>query len=160
MLCTSSDFSSNFSLIWYALSSYLSSDSPSKCKQTLPFSFTPSHTHTHTHTHTHKEFIQYVSSLHYSCLLSDRCWWSRFYVKEIKIQGGRHGDKTEEWAAAAVVMVRTFNFEWLEAWPEAFGKPLLDHGTESDRRLTNITHKHTHTPTHTHTRHFSGLYMD
>lgn len=29
-------------------------------------------------------------------------------------------DKTEEPDTAGVVMVRTFNFDWLEAWPEAF----------------------------------------
>lgn len=67
-----------------------------------------------------------------------------FYIKEIKIQGGRQGDVTEEWDTAAVVMVRTFNFDWLEAWPEEFRRPLLDRGTESDSTDT-------YTPTHTHT---------
>lgn len=41
--------------------------------------------------------------------------------KKSKNQGGRKGDEREEWATAAVVLVRTFNFDWLEAWPEAFG---------------------------------------
>lgn len=37
--------------------------------------------------------------------------------------------QTEERTAAAVVMVRALNFDWLEARPEAFRRPLLDRGT-------------------------------
>lgn len=45
---------------------------------------------------------------------------------------------------AGVVMVSTFNFDRLEAWPEAFGRPLLDRGTQSDRKMTSYnTHTHT-----------------
>ncbi len=83
-----------------------------------------------------------MSSFHCSCHVPNRCWWSLFYVKKIKIQGGHQGNKTEEWTSAAVVMVRTFSFDWLEAWPEAFGRPLLDHSAESDRKLTNTAYTH------------------
>lgn len=44
---------------------------------------------------------------------------------------------------SGVVMVKSFNFDLLEAKPEAFGRPLLDRGTESDRKMTsNNTHAH------------------
>lgn len=45
--------------------------------------------------------------------------------------------------SSVVVMVRSFNFRLLEARPEAFGRPLLDRGTERDRKMTsNNTHAH------------------
>lgn len=56
--------------------------------------------------------------------------------------GGRKGDEAEEGATAAVVMVRTFNFDRLEAWPEASGGLSLDRDTECDGKLTN---NNTHT---------------
>lgn len=54
----------------------------------------------------------------------------------------------EEWATAALVLAKTLNFHWLEAWPEAFffffffvgggsgGLPSLDHRPESGSKLT------------------------
>lgn len=58
--------------------------------------------------------------------------------------GGRKGDEEEEWATAAVVMVRTFNFDQPEAWPGAFGGHLLDRGTRCVGKRANNTNTFTH----------------
>lgn len=34
--------------------------------------------------------------------------------------GGKRAASAEEWATAGLVLAKTLNFHWLEAWPEAF----------------------------------------
>lgn len=48
------------------------------------------------------------------------CWFFVFFSRTSNQKGGGKGDETEEWATAGLVSVRTLNFGWLEAWPEAF----------------------------------------
>lgn len=114
--------------MWWVV--YLWSDLLGTCKQTLLLSFTRLGTHAGATWNEDTPKLALIAA----APRPSSCSCSLSYVNEIKTQGGRQGDKTEEWATAAVVMVRTFNFDWLEAWPEAFGRPLLTRGSESDRK--------------------------
>lgn len=72
------------------------------------------------------------------------CFVVSFHVGGIKKVVARGAASAEEWATAALVLAKTLNFHWLEAWPEAFfflaggsgGLSSLDHRPESDSRLT------------------------
>lgn len=48
------------------------------------------------------------------------CFFVFFFSRTRNQKDGGEGDETEEWATAGLVSVRTLNFDWLEAWPEAF----------------------------------------
>lgn len=60
-------------------------------------------------------------------LVSWGCGWGSgvfcifFSRRRNQKSGGKRGaNSAEEWATAGLVLAKTLNFHWLEAWPEAF----------------------------------------